>query len=210
MQKGSLVATLWLDNKVVTVLSTNTQPDSTGAVLRRQQSGSRISITCPTSIVLYNRFMGGLDRNDQLRKYYHVRLKGRKPYKYIFWFLHEVSITNAYILFIHYCIATNRDPAMKSLKEFRLELARGLIGDYNSRKRPGRGATVRPTLAIRHFPVKAKKSTKKGVGRCHYCSNIRQPPRRGETVWYCPDCQVYLCHTGLTDGSDCFLLHHKS
>ena len=176
MQKGSLVATLWLDNKVVTVLSTNTQPDSTGAVLRCQQSRSRISIMCPTSIVQYNRFKGGLDRNDQLRKYYHVCLKGRMPYKCLFWFLHEVSITNAYIPFANYCIATNRDPAMKPLKELRLELARGFIGDYNSRKRPGCGATVRPTLPIRHFPVKGKKSTRKGVGRCHYCSHIRQPP----------------------------------
>ena len=51
-----------------TVLSTNTQPDSTEAVLRHQQSGSRTSITCPTLVVLYNRFMGSLDRNDQFRK----------------------------------------------------------------------------------------------------------------------------------------------
>ena len=104
-------------------------------------------------------------------KYYQVRLKESKLYKYIFCFVHEVNVTNAYILFTHYCIATNHDPAMKWLKEFRLELARGLIGDYNSRKRPGCGATPRCTLAIRHVPVKVKKSTKKGVGQCHYCSH---------------------------------------
>lgn len=42
--------------------------------------------------------MGGVDRGDQLRQYYHLRLKSRKFYKYIFWFLVDVSITNTYIL----------------------------------------------------------------------------------------------------------------
>ena len=47
-----------------------------------------------------NCFMGGVDRNDQVRTFYHVRLKCRKYYKYIFGFLFEVSIANAYIIFI--------------------------------------------------------------------------------------------------------------
>ena len=50
--------------------------------------------------------MGGVDRGDQLRGYYHVRLKCVKNYKYIFWFLFEVAVTNAYIL-THYTVATD-------------------------------------------------------------------------------------------------------
>ena len=42
--------------------------------------------------------MGGVDQNDQLRGYYNVRLKCRKYYKYIFWFLFDLAITNSYIL----------------------------------------------------------------------------------------------------------------
>ena len=42
--------------------------------------------------------MGGVDRNDQIRGYYHVRLKTKKYYKYIFWFLFDLTITNSYIL----------------------------------------------------------------------------------------------------------------
>ena len=42
--------------------------------------------------------MGGVDRGDQLRQYYHVRVKSCKSYKYIFWFLFEVCILNSYIL----------------------------------------------------------------------------------------------------------------
>ena len=96
---------------------------------------------------------------------------------------------------------TNACP--KNYKEFRLTLAKELIGDYYSRKHPGRGLATPHTLPIRHFPVKEKKN------RCWYCAHVRHPSRRRETRWFCHDCQVYLCHTGLTDGSDCFLLHHK-
>ena len=35
-------------------------------------------ISCPENVNLYNRFMGGVDMADQLRGYYHVRMKCRK------------------------------------------------------------------------------------------------------------------------------------
>ena len=41
--------------------------------------------------------MGGVDNNDQLRGYYHVRLKCRNFYKYIFWFLLEVAIITCHL-----------------------------------------------------------------------------------------------------------------
>jgi len=46
--------------------------------------------------------MGEVDQNDQLRKYYGVRLKSQKNYKYIFWFMLDVAITNAFILLSKY------------------------------------------------------------------------------------------------------------
>ena len=211
MQKGSLVATLWLDNKVVRTLSTNCQPDENDEVLRRQKDGSRTRVTCPVAQVhKYNRFMGGVDRKDQTRQYYHVPLKGRKYYKYIFWFAFEVSIANAYVLYTRYGISTERDPGNKSIMDFWLKLAKELVGDYNSRKRPGpKTSVVSKNLPIHHFPRKLKRPTNKGASPCWYCAKRRHPPRRRETVWYCSDCQLHLCLTGLDDGSDCFFLHHK-
>ena len=198
VQQGGVVALLWLDNRVVTLLSTNAQPNQLDTVQRKERDGSRQTVRCPAAMALYNRYMGGVDRNDQLRQYYHVCLKCRKIYEYIFWFHFEVGVANAYILLKNY---TNACP--KNYKEFRLTLAKELIGDYYSHKRPGRGLATPHTLPIRHFPVKEKKN------RCWYCAHVRHPSRRRETRWFCRDCQVYLCHTGLTDGSDCFLMHHK-
>ena len=79
-QKGNVCASSWMDRKVVTVMSTNGQPES-GSVTRRQKDGSRISVPCPISVVDYNKFMGGVDRGDQIRGYYSCRTKCRKFYK---------------------------------------------------------------------------------------------------------------------------------
>ena len=77
--------------------------------------------------------MSGVNENDQLQGYYAVRTKSTKCYKYIFWFLFDVAIVNSFILY-------KRVPTVgkKSLKEFRVELAKQLIGSYSSRKYCGR------------------------------------------------------------------------
>ena len=123
LQRGKVSASVWMDNKLVTVMSTNTQPSATGSVLRRQRDGSRTSVPCPKAVISYNSNMGGVDRGDQWRGYYNCRTKSRKFYKYIFYFLLDVSINNAFILWKNFGSATGM-----TLKEFRLRLAEQLIG----------------------------------------------------------------------------------
>ena len=129
MRRGKVTASSWKDNKVVTVMSTTSQPSATGTVLRRQKDGTRISVPCPEAITTYNQNMGGVDRGDQLRGYYNCKVKSRKFYKYIFYFLLDVSITNAFILYKYF----HSSPTFNSIKKFRLQLARELIGEYTSR-----------------------------------------------------------------------------
>ena len=68
---------------MVTILSTNAQPHDLAIVQCREHNGTRVNVQCPAAMVHYQDFMGGVDRNDQLRQYYHVRLKCRKFYRYI-------------------------------------------------------------------------------------------------------------------------------
>ena len=195
-----MVGMLWRDNRVVTLLSTNTQPDEREVIQRRQPVGSRVDVPCPTAVARYQRYMGGVDRNDQLRQYYSVRTK---LYKYIFWFLFEASITNAYILHTNYSGAKHQ-----ALKEFRLELAKSLIGDYHSKKPHNRHSTPPTNLSLLHFPAKQKKEASTSTrSRCWYCWHKRDNTRR-DTQWYCHDCQVHLCHTG-DPNTDCYLQYHK-
>ena len=122
-----MTAHAWMDNKVVTVMSTNSQPSATGTVLRRKD-GSRVPVPCPESVILYNRWMGAVDYGDQLRGYYSCRTKSRKFYKYIYHFLFDVTITNSLILYKNFHL----NPRYKTIREFCLQLARELIGDYCS------------------------------------------------------------------------------
>ena len=93
-QDSNLTVTVWQDNKPVTIAASNSDPTVSTSVFRKNRDGSRVEVPCTQSVASYNQFMGGVDRNDQLRGYYSVRMKCRKVYKYIFWFLLDVSITN--------------------------------------------------------------------------------------------------------------------
>ena len=84
VQKGGVAAYAWMDRKVVMAMASNTQPSVIGSVLRRQKDHSRTPIPCPESIILYNKYMGGVDRGEQLCGYYSCRTKSRMFYKYIF------------------------------------------------------------------------------------------------------------------------------
>ncbi len=182
-QKGKVTGVSWKDNRVVNVLSTNTQPAATSSVLRRQKDGTRISVSCPESIMTYNQHMGGVDRGDQLRGYYSCRTKSKKFYKYVFMFLFDVAITNAYILYKH----ANAHPKLKNIKEFRLQLAKKLIAQYCSRRRAGRTGGAIVPLQLQHFPLKdwtAPCPSKRRRGRCSHCS---ERGNRTDTSWYCEE-----------------------
>ncbi len=168
LQKGPLVGCAWQDNKTLTVLSTTSQPVATGTVLRRQKNGVRMPVNCPDSIIAYNKHMGGVDRGDQIRGYYSCRSRSRKFYKYIFYFLFDVAITNSFILHSNFTSKPNRN-----MKDFRLQLAKELIGTYSSRRLPGRSSRVQRNLQLQHFPLKmclqpppAKRCKR---GRCVFC-----------------------------------------
>ena len=112
------------------------------------------------------------------------------------------------------------------LKAFRLRLAEQLIGEYCSRRSPGRPPrsstlpchpppalpppTVSGALATQstrtalHLPCYQERR------QCVYCSQYRTPPHCHRVVWYCKECngKPALCLTGKEDGSDCFRIWH--
>ncbi len=59
---------------------------ATDTVLRRQKDGS---VTCPENVILH---MGGVDRGDQFQLR-GCRIKSRKFYKYVYYFLFDVAPT---------------------------------------------------------------------------------------------------------------------
>ena len=164
VQYGNLTVYLWQDTKPVIVISSNTNATDKTTVTRKQHDGSTIQIDCPQAICNYNKFMGGVDLNDQIRNYYTYHIKSRKSYRYIFFFLFHLSITNAFILAKQHSSTIS----VRNIKQFRQQLAMELIGTYQSRKRARNptatsSAIKRPTLL--HFPHRGA-----DVHRCYYCS----------------------------------------
>ena len=168
----------------MTFMSSGHNPAHTKSITRRKADGSIIDVDCPLSITDYNQFMGGVDRGDQYRKYYHVRVKSRKSYKYIFWFLFEICVLNSFIL-SRYSPCTTSTPTYLS---FRKQLAHELIGNYNSRRRHVISRTVihhHLVVNTHHFPARAPT---RRVCKRHSCNR--------QTYWYCGTCVKHLCHTG--------------
>ena len=151
-------------------MSTTSQPSATGTVLRCQKDGTRISVPCPEAIITYNQDMGGVDRGDQLHGYYNCKVKSRKFYKYIFYFLLDVSITNAFILYKNFQSLST----FNSIKKFRLQLARELIGEYTSHRRAGPGGGVIRPLPLQHFPLKIDKEPSEPERRRAHCSQHKK------------------------------------
>ena len=92
--------------------------------------------------------MGGVDHSDQLRNYYALRLKSHKFYKYIFWFICDVTITNAYILTKYLPVTDD-----KTHLQFRIDLAKQLIGEYMGKKLAGRPSSSSSLSITRHVTV---------------------------------------------------------
>lgn len=198
VQAGHIAASGWMDNKLVTVMYTGFDPAKITTVQRRQRDGSKKSVTCPVATASYNKYMGGVDRGDQLRGYYSTKIKCRKFYKYIVNFLVGVALSNSFIVHRH-C-----HPNQKlSLKHFHELVATQLIGNYCTRKKPGRITYPVRSLGLLHFPQKKIASATKR-GRCVLC---QEQHHRVDTSWYCGDCGVWLCHRGLP--SDCFIKYHQ-
>ena len=64
---SNLAVSLWQNSRPVVVIATNSDTTKYETVHRRKKDGTRETFPCPSSIALYNKFMGGVDHNDQLR-----------------------------------------------------------------------------------------------------------------------------------------------
>ena len=203
------MACAWMDKKPVMVMSSCcSDPTAMTTVTRRIKDGSKVNVPCPLPVSQYNRFMRGVDRGDQLRGYYKTKTKCRKMYKYIFWFLFDMVITNSYILYKHYRLGTVQTQTIP-FKEFRLRLADLLIGDYCSRKRPGRpyAVTQHPPVQLLHVPVKRMDGGEGDRTKRSKCLLCTRNKKRKDTCWNCKGCNIPLCFTGFPN--DCFTLWHK-
>ena len=166
VQEGEVECLVWKDNRCVPFVNTISTPGQEETVQRRAKDGSRQSVKCPTSVKLYNPFMGGVDISDARRKSYSCSRRSKRWWMRLFYFLVDISVVNSYII----AQESPFFPKMTS-KEFILSIAEELMACYNSRKCPGPTSNVSPSVRYcwRHFPSKSDK-----YRECKYCSSSSQ------------------------------------
>ena len=86
--------------------------------------------------------MGGVDRADQLRSFYCSGWQSKKWYKYIFWFLFNVSVCNAFVLESEH-VGSKRESVY-----FKLDLTQQLIDGFLQQKQKHRSNKVPPNHAV--------------------------------------------------------------
>lgn len=153
-RKGGVVATVWKDKKLVSFLSTQCEVLRNETVSRKQKDGTIIQVPTVPVVQLYNKYMGGVDRSDQMRQYYECSRRAKKWWRYLLWFCVDVSVVNAHILMLE----ADNFPNFTQL-QFRLELVKMLISNFTSRKQNVQDGAVNAN----HWPVSMTK------GRCKRC-----------------------------------------
>ncbi len=170
----------------------------------------------PQAVLLYNRYMSGVDLTDQYLQYYSFLRKTVKWSKKFMIHCLNMIILNAYILHKNHCASPQ-----KSHWHFRLELAKELLKNAkeNPRGLPPDPSDMHSRLVERHFmePLPPKDGTKrKHPSRdCFVCKSIKSEDLsetcvnesgkdfRRSTCYWCPTCKRNLCI------NPCFRIYHS-
>ena len=190
--KGGVQCLVWKDKKAVAISNTICDSSSITTVNCRNKDGSSSTVTCPKSVKMYNKYMGGVDLADMKCKLYSCSQRSKKWWFRLFYY----SVVNSHVI-----ISETPNVAAISLKNFVIEVARELMASYSSRKRSSNtSASVPPSIRYceRHFPVKCEKT-----GQCQICGLSGE---RKRMIFGCKDCSkdfILLCPV------PCFEVSHK-
>lgn len=192
-QKEDMIFCIWKDQKVMSILYNHTSPFEVTTLDRWDDSGNKISITCPQAIRDYFYHARSVDIINQLHYSYPTGRKSNKCWSRLVWWLLDISIVNAYKLWS----TQNQHPRQL---DFRDQLMRQLVEqlppDQRSQRQIRRPKAA-DCLAKDHYSLSIN------VERdCKYCSN--RSTERKQTSFICADCCVHLCI------GNCFALYHSN
>ncbi|XP_022779646.1 piggyBac transposable element-derived protein 4-like [Stylophora pistillata] len=197
-----ITVTVWKDTKDVSFLSNVHSSTGQDNVSRKKQGGSVVAITAPPVVKDYNKNMGAIDKNDQLKKTYAIDRKSKKWWMRIFFHLLDICRLNS-LMYQQCYLSWNSGPVEEDVaplmdqKSFTSKLVESLCGTYTSHKLYGRPSLSPSSISLRalgHESVNVVKCGKLKRGRCCECSTDTHKKRaRVETVYGCLHCNVSLC-----------------
>lgn len=219
--QGIMLGVRYEDRKSVLLLSTVEDVQLEEVESRKKRWDGEV-VRRPRLVNQYNKYMGGVDRADQLLSYSPFKVKTLKWWKRVWFHMVNVALTNSFILYRE----RTDDRVLKDGRTFRKDIVQSMVEkEYGATERRPRG---RPStsdnsvtrLSGRHFPTRIKPIGKKQnvTHVCVVCSQSRRHARKDllakkqpitkkmmsgrHTSYECMDCAVALCVV------PCFKLYH--
>lgn len=195
----------WMDNKGVHLLTNFVPPMEKGTVKRRKAgSAEKIDVSCPLTVIKYNKNMGGVDLMDQRKVCYELdRRSTIKYYLRLFFDLFDIAVNNAYVVYTKLHASHRIEGVLLTSLQFRQVTARSLINDFSVRQR----AIPTSVSSISRRSLKRPLSTHqmmKAVTRKR-CVNCAKTKKENRTDNICVSCNVHLCYT---KERNCFAEYH--
>ncbi|XP_014677267.1 PREDICTED: piggyBac transposable element-derived protein 4-like [Priapulus caudatus] len=187
----SLTFTTWQDTKHLKQAQVNKE-----IRLKKDATGKR-TVKKPALVQDYNKYMGGVDRFDQLSAYYCYPHKSQKWYQIMYHYVIETALVNGHIAYKESHPDVNIDQTM-----FREKVIDSLIPLNIRTHAKDKGNTVdkrRKRCLVGHFC--AEYVNKSYRPECIVCSD-RQAHQRHQTRNYCEDCDQAMCFPA------CFKRYH--
>ena len=170
-------------------------------------SSSGDEVHVPLTLQNYRRYMGGVDRSNQKRKYYHTGRKNNRWWIYMACYLIDVALVNAYI-----CFKDLTPETRITHKTFQINVGQQLIAGYTNRSQKTvreieRTASQSTFIREENLPAHVISRMSGRQKSCKQCSKDGKKTATGrapETSKGCVLCRVHL-HEG-----ECFAaFHHR-
>ena len=201
----------WVDNKVVSMITTVGNANERGQVTRRVRTdgewGERL-VRQPQIFKTYNMKMNAVDRSDQILSAFSTRRKCVRWWKTLFFHLIDIAVVNSFILFqAHRATYPEIErPAEYSQCDFRDEIVREICGldefgdppSYN----PGRQRAQPTEFETVHVPLFAEQKR-----NCVVCYKQEKAERKVYSYCAAPQCQGKHMH--VTRERNCFHIFHS-
>ena len=174
--------------------------DKISTVSRRVKGQSvKIPVSCPEIIKDYNSGMGGVDLLDTSCLQVGRKCSGGRYYLRLFFDSMDISVVNSLLIY------KKLSPKGMELLDFKIVLAKSLVGTYNSRSRntPASHVSHREVLpASVPLYLSVLQQTR---GKCRYCYT---GGIENKTYIKCITCGVFLCLISGNNPRNCFANFH--
>jgi len=137
----------WRDRREVLAISSEHTNDLVEVTNRRGDQKLK-----PKAVSMYNKYMSGIDRQDQMLSYYPCERKTVRWYKKIGIHFFQLFLLNAYYLYVE-------NVKKCSLYDFRLSVITALVKNQTSINVP----PILPNKKSTHYPTKVPKNEKKNI-----------------------------------------------